>query len=59
MDLAGDAFFCLVARREMMMTTTTLMRMTQDKEDLGGGTDDRGSVNIVGAASIPRLITLE
>ena len=36
-----------------MTAMTTLMRMTQEQEDLGVGTNDRGSVEVVGAASIP------
>ena len=39
------------------MMTKTLTRMTQEKEDLGGGTNDHGSVNVVGAASIPGAAT--
>ena len=31
-----------------MTTTDTLMRMTQEKEDLGGGTNDRSSVDVSG-----------
>ena len=42
-----------------MKMTTALMGMKQDKEDLGGGTDDRGSVDVVGAAYIPGAATPE
>ena len=38
---------------------TTLMRMTQDKGDLGGGTNDRGFVDVVRNISIPGETTLE
>ena len=42
-----------------MTTTETLMRMTQEKEDLGGGTNDRSSVDVFGAAYIPGETTPE
>ena len=34
------------------------MRMMQEKEDLGGGTNDRGSFDVVGATYIPGEVTL-
>ena len=55
MDLESDAFFRCVVRRKMMMTTATLMRMIQEKEDLGGGNDDHISINIVGAEFTPEV----
>ena len=41
------------------MTTETLMRMMLEKEDLGGATNDRGYVNVVGDASLPGAATME